>query len=163
MRKYFVGYGLDRVCTKDYTIPNTDCVIEKGTVVIIPFMGLNWDEEHFPNPEIFDPDRFLEQNLSRHRYSYVPFGEGPRACIGMFLEDDFVYEIFAWFFFFPVSGRKIGYLEIMIGLIPLLSANKFEIIGAPYQSFVEYNPRTYLPMAKNGAKIKISLLENCDE
>lgn len=39
--------------------------------------------DFWPDPERFDPERYNPQNsAARHRYSWLPFGEGPRACIG---------------------------------------------------------------------------------
>ncbi|XP_036143624.1 cytochrome P450 9e2-like isoform X2 [Monomorium pharaonis] len=45
--------------------------------------ALHHDSKYFPNPSKFDPERFSEQNKDNILpYSYLPFGEGPRKCIG---------------------------------------------------------------------------------
>lgn len=74
---------LNRECVKDFKIPGTDVVIEKGISIMIPALGLHRDPEYFPNPMKFDPERFSEPNKGiNHPYTYLPFGEGPRNCIG---------------------------------------------------------------------------------
>lgn len=72
-----------RVAAEDYKIPGDDVVVEKGTKVIIPIQGIHKDEEFYQNPQVFDPERFNEENKAgRHPYAHIPFGEGPRICIG---------------------------------------------------------------------------------
>jgi cytochrome P450 len=52
-------------------------------VLLVPWV-IHRHESFWTNPEAFDPDRFLpERSLGRHRCAYVPFGGGPRLCIGM--------------------------------------------------------------------------------
>lgn len=74
---------LQRQCDQDYTIPGTNVTISSGTQILISTFGLHMDPEYFPNPERFDPDRFTEEEkLKRQNYTYLPFGDGPRNCIG---------------------------------------------------------------------------------
>jgi cytochrome P450 family 6 len=74
-----------RKCSKPYKIQETDIVLDKGTRVIIPVIGLHHDPKYYPEPDRFDPERFSEEERQkRHHYVYLPFGEGPRICIGKF-------------------------------------------------------------------------------
>ncbi|XP_025266600.1 cytochrome P450 4C1-like [Camponotus floridanus] len=58
-------------------------VVPAGTNLHLNIYGVHKDPNFWPNPEIFDPDRFLPENIrNRHPYSYLSFSAGPRNCIG---------------------------------------------------------------------------------
>lgn len=74
-----------RQCTKNFTIPDTNIEIEKGTSLIIPLYKIHQDPNNFPEPNKFDPERFSPENkVTRHSCAFIPFGEGPRMCIGKY-------------------------------------------------------------------------------
>ncbi|XP_063223902.1 cytochrome P450 6j1-like [Bacillus rossius redtenbacheri] len=84
MRKYPTVPVLERKCQLNYKIQNTNIVIEKGTGVMIPVLGIHYDPLIYPQPHTFDPERFSpEKKKERSHFSHLPFGEGPRICIGM--------------------------------------------------------------------------------
>ena len=62
-----------------------DVVLEKGLATVISVLEIHHDPNYYPEPERFDPERFNEEEKAkRHHYVYLPFGEGPRICIGKF-------------------------------------------------------------------------------
>uniref|UniRef100_A0A1B6JHJ0 Cytochrome P450 n=1 Tax=Homalodisca liturata TaxID=320908 RepID=A0A1B6JHJ0_9HEMI len=71
-----------RECTLQYRIPETDVVLKKGDIVAIPVRGIHMDPKYHPDPEVFNPDRFTD-NFHKPNPTYIPFGDGPRMCIGM--------------------------------------------------------------------------------
>ncbi|CAG9806343.1 unnamed protein product [Chironomus riparius] len=84
LRKYPPIPNQFRRAAKDYQIPNTKLVIPKGTNIQINSFSLQRDPEYFPNPEKFDPERFNEENIKNVQpYTNLPFGDGPRNCLGM--------------------------------------------------------------------------------
>ncbi|KAJ8965321.1 hypothetical protein NQ314_004215 [Rhamnusium bicolor] len=107
----------DRVCTKPYVIQatspdETPVQLEKGTVLWIPTFALHRDPKFYPNPEHFDPERFSDENkVNIKPYTYLPFGGGPRNCIGSrfaLLETKVVFfYILQHFEFVPVEKTQI--------------------------------------------------------
>lgn len=58
-------------------------LLPAGAQLVVAPLVTHRHPDHWPDPERFDPDRFLpEQEKARHRYAWYPFGGGPRACIG---------------------------------------------------------------------------------
>lgn len=80
-RKYPGLPILNRECTKDYPLPDSELVVKKGTPIIISLFGIHRDEEYFPDALRYDPYRFEKENYNAA--AYMPFGEGPRHCIGI--------------------------------------------------------------------------------
>ncbi|KAG8266931.1 hypothetical protein J6590_061073 [Homalodisca vitripennis] len=72
---------LTREVTMPYRIPGTSAVLGKGTMIAIPVGGLQMDPKYYPSPEVFDPDRFSDNNHKANPL-YLPFGDGPRSCVG---------------------------------------------------------------------------------
>lgn len=110
LRKWPSAIAIDRVCTKPYTIEPTSSDekpvhLEQGTVIWLPIYAIHRDPAIYPEPERFDPERFSAENRGYiNPYSYIPFGVGPRNCI----------------------GNRFASLEIKIVFFHLLT--KFEIV-----------------------------------
>ena len=88
LRKYPPVLTVDRVCCEKFQLPPTEPGMKSVTLnpddcVWIPIFGLHHDPKHFPEPEKFDPERFSAENKDKiNPYVYMPFGLGPRKCIG---------------------------------------------------------------------------------
>jgi cytochrome P450 len=81
MRMYSPAWVVPRRCVEDDVIGGHR--IRRGSTVLIPINSLHHDERFWPDPEVFDPSRFLPENVkSHHRSAYLPFGGGRRVCIG---------------------------------------------------------------------------------
>lgn len=82
LRLYPIASKIFRMCKKDVEINGV--FIPKGTVVTVPMFVLQRDSKYWPEPDKFHPERFSKKNKeSIDPYIYMPFGSGPRNCIGM--------------------------------------------------------------------------------
>ncbi|KAI2473921.1 probable cytochrome P450 6a13 isoform X3 [Diabrotica virgifera virgifera] len=106
LRLYPVVSNLQRKCVKDYTFKNSNMVVERGVTCVIPIFSIQRDPEFFKDPLTFDPDRFSPENKNNIvPYSNLPFGEGPRNCIGL----------------------RFGYMQSKIGIIEIIRRFKLTI------------------------------------
>jgi cytochrome P450 len=91
-------------------IPFREYVIPAGTRVLYSIYLAHRDPRYWPAPETFDPDRFTPERASgRPAYVYLPFGGGPRNCI----------------------GAAFAQLEARLALARLLQRSTFKMAGAP--------------------------------
>jgi len=81
LRRCPPGAGTPRLLKKDLAVDGYR--LEAGTVAVISFYAMHRDPKLWDDPLTFDPDRFLpERSQGRSRWQYLPFGGGPRSCIG---------------------------------------------------------------------------------
>jgi cytochrome P450 len=75
------GAGTMRSPTRDIVVDGYR--VEAGTFAIVSFYVMHRDPALWEDPPRFDPDRFLpERSKGRNRWQYLPFGGGPRSCVG---------------------------------------------------------------------------------
>lgn len=84
LRLYPPAIWIERKVSKEYKFSKNGITVPKGGSIWLPIYNLHHDEKYWKNAESFDPNRFLPEN--RHEiipYTYLPFGAGPRNCVGM--------------------------------------------------------------------------------
>lgn len=114
---------LNRLCIKNYEIPGTDKVIETGTQVFISVAGMQTDSKFYEAPYKFDPNRFFDGNADEKNFvnqPYLPFGIGPRSCIGL----------------------RLGKMQTKVGLVTMLKAFRFELDDKNYK--MQSDPKAFV-------------------
>ncbi|KOB66563.1 Cytochrome P450 [Operophtera brumata] len=87
-RKWSAAIVLDRVCLKAYELPppregGKPVQLKEGDLIYNVVNAIHMDPKHFPEPKTFDPERFSDENKHKIKpFSFMPFGSGPRNCIG---------------------------------------------------------------------------------
>ncbi|VVC92836.1 unnamed protein product [Leptidea sinapis] len=126
---------LQRQCTRRYNIPQLGITIDPGVKIIIPIKAIQTDGKYYDNPKEFKPERFLSDKLKGPKYTYLPFGEGPRACI----------------------GARLGHMQSLAGLAALLQ--RFTVVPSSLTpTELPVNPwMNVVQSVKGGVPVKLKL------
>lgn len=136
LRLYPPVFNIIRKCTKDWSIPNTNVVVEKDVSIVIPAFALQRDPKYYPDPDAFIPERFSPENCSGKTFvdmPYLPFGEGPRVCI----------------------GQRLGKMQVKVGLVLLLQNFKFNLSGNTLKP-LKISPQSIVFTPVGGIQLKVS-------
>ncbi|XP_013112024.2 probable cytochrome P450 6a21 [Stomoxys calcitrans] len=135
LRMYTVAPMLNRQAIGDYQVPgNPKYVIKKGMPVLIPISAIHLDERYYPNPHKFDPENFSHDKVTqRDPVLYMPFGDGPRNCIGM----------------------RFGKMQTKIGLTILLKNFRFSACSKT-QIPMEFDKKQMLITPAKGIVLKVT-------
>ncbi|XP_020800160.1 LOW QUALITY PROTEIN: probable cytochrome P450 6a21 [Drosophila serrata] len=134
LRLYTVLPVLNRECLEDFVVPdNPKYVIKKGMPILIPAGAMHRDERFYPNPNTFDPDNFSPERVKeRDSIEWLPFGEGPRNCIGM----------------------RFGQMQARIGLALLMKDFKFSVCEKTTIP-MKYHKEMFLVSSESGIYLKV--------
>jgi cytochrome P450 len=81
LRLYPPFWMIDRVAVADDRVGSV--VIPRGSMIIVYVYGAHHAPRYWHNPENFDPERFTKEEMKLHTpFTFLPFGGGPRVCIG---------------------------------------------------------------------------------
>ncbi|XP_011862719.1 PREDICTED: probable cytochrome P450 6a14 [Vollenhovia emeryi] len=133
LRKYPPGTILMREATSSYTFDGTKVSIPKEQKVWIPVYAIHRDPDIYPKPDVFDPERFNEEAVqTRHPMAYLPFGDGPRNCI----------------------GARFAVYQSKVGLIKILRNYKVETCEKTPIPYVN-DPKAFILSPLGGLHLKI--------
>lgn len=118
LRKYSVVPSVVRVATE--AIQLGDYHVEKGATIMINIQGVHHDPQFWPDPLLYKPERFLSDVKP---FTFMPFVEGPRMCLGQYLSILESKTVLAWlvhnYEFTLVSKEEAGLKHpFMVPIIP---------------------------------------------
>ncbi|XP_017463302.1 PREDICTED: cytochrome P450 6a9-like, partial [Rhagoletis zephyria] len=137
LRLYTVLPILNRQCLEDYPVPGfPKYVIKRNMRVLIPAGAMHRDPDLYTNPDKFDPEHFSPEEVAqRDVIEFLPFGEGPRNCIGM----------------------RFGQMQARVGLACLLSSFKFSVCDKTPIPMV-LNKSSFLVSSQDGIYLQVDKL-----
>ncbi|XP_036149658.1 cytochrome P450 6a2-like [Monomorium pharaonis] len=131
MRLIHAAVVMKKRCTEEFELKGSDgvvCRVQPGMEILIPVQSLQKDPQYWENPEEYDPERFsLEKKRNIEKFAFLPFGEGPRICVGM----------------------RMAQLQMKAGLATILKKYKIEL-SSKTQIPLKMIPGALLPSPKGG-------------
>lgn len=121
-----------RLCTTPCKLNNTDLEIKVRDAILIPIHCIQRDPNYFPNPEKFDPERFIDDS---NPTGFLAFGDGPRSC----------------------PGTRFAQLTVVAGLAAIFSSYSVEPCSRT-TTVIEYDPRSVMLKNKGGIWLKFTAL-----
>ncbi|KAI8510366.1 Thromboxane-A synthase [Branchiostoma belcheri] len=111
--------------------------LPKNMMIIVPVLGIHYDPERWPEPDKFIPERFSkEEKEKRDPFDWLPFGAGPRNCLGM----------------------RLAMMELKVGLTRVLM--KYRIITGPDTDIpLKIMKSKQFPTPENGIRLRAELLQ----
>ncbi|CAK9801806.1 Probable cytochrome P450 6a14 [Anthophora plagiata] len=138
LRKYPPVTVIMRKSSEEYTLEDLKITLPKDTRIFIPAYAIHRDPDIYPNPDVFDIDRFKEDVVAtRHPMHYLPFGDGPRNCI----------------------GARFAIFQTKIGLIKILRNYKVDVCEKTQIPFIN-EPLTFTLAPKHGIILKVTKVES---
>ncbi|XP_026810290.1 probable cytochrome P450 6a13 [Rhopalosiphum maidis] len=137
LRMYPSVIALFRNATKSYQVPNDSLIIKNGQKIVIPVYALHYDSKYYTDPEKFIPERFSpEEKAKRPTGIYLPFGDGPRMCI----------------------GKRFAEMEIKLTVVEMLT--KFEIFPSENTEMpLKYSNNTFILLPKKDIWLKLKKID----
>lgn len=130
---------LDRRCTlpagqKSYSFrPHADFEMSNGMGVIVPIAAMQRDPRFWTNPDLFDPERFAPANKALLvPYTFLPFGCGPRSCL----------------------GERFGLLQSKVGFVSFLR-NHYVTVSERMGGPMQYSTKAMFIQAEKGIYVNV--------
>lgn len=134
LRLYPVLGIITREVSEKYTFPDIKLTLEKGTRVHLPVFHMHRNPKYFPEPDTFRPERFSpEEKRNIIPYTYFPFGEGPRICIGM----------------------RFAKMQMLSGLVTVLKKYKVELAEGRSGN-IDFEPKAFVTQCKHSINLKFT-------
>ncbi|EAA07729.4 AGAP002870-PA [Anopheles gambiae str. PEST] len=127
---------LFRVASNDYPIDGFG-TIPQGTLLVVPVHALHRDPAYYPQPDVYNPDRFAASSklsgASKNRPPFMPFGLGPRHCI----------------------GDTFGLMLVKVGLVAMVRSFRFTLDVDRTPENVTFKPRSLVLAAGSGMYLNV--------